>query len=338
MNSAKLSFPRFTSIDYFRGLAVALMLVYDFIPSFSRSVPLIFQHGRNDMLLFGDFVAPFFLFIMGVSLAITIFKRRTSGVKETTIFLQVLRRAILLLLIGVLLDDLRSPLVGGTFGLGGTYYIRWGVLETLGASYLISYLMMLTKPSVRFTLIGGLIAGYLAILSVPSLSFFVRTHSHGSPLSSISWALIAVFGMLAGERLMRSSRDFEQYLYWLGGILIIAGTALSFITPARKELVSSSYVLITGGGSAFALMLIYYVIETRRSVWFNRLMRPLREFGSAALLTWILQYALAGYFIWYFRMNEKLPDILGITFAVAVIALLWLVVTSANRRGIRVPV
>ncbi len=330
--------PRLLSVDYFRGAAVLLMLVYDYVPFFSRTVPLFLQHGRPDMLLFGDFIAPFFLFIMGLSLAMSIDKRRAAGVSESNVFWQVARRAVLLVLIGVLIDDLRGPLIGGNIGLGGSYYIKWGVLETLGASYLISYFIMRFGVKARFVVIAGLLAGYMGLMTDAWFAHFVQSHSHGSPLSIISWSTIAAFGMIAGDRLMRNRQNYEQYLYRLGGSLIIIGTIVGLFTPARKDLVSSSYALITAGGAAIAFMLAYYLIETRAGARLIQRLSPLNEFGRAALLAWLLQYGLSAYLIWYFNTYGKLVAWLGIPLAVTMIGVVWLVVRRLNRAGFRLAI
>jgi predicted acyltransferase len=330
--------PRLLSVDYFRGLAVLLMLLYDYVPFFSRTVPLFLQHGRPDILLFGDFIAPFFLFIMGFSLALSIEKRRAEGLSETVIFWQVVRRAVLLLLIGVLIDDLRSPMIGGTIGLGGTYYIRWGVLETLGVSYLVSYLVMRFPVKWRFVVIGGLLATYMALVTNAWFASFVLSHAHGSPLAAISWATIAAFGLVAGDRWVNNRRDFEIYLYRLGGTLILIGTVVSIFMPARKDLVTSSYALITAGGAAIAFMLMYYFVETRPVTRLIKWLRPILEFGRAALLAWLLQYALSAYLIWYFHTHGGLDPWLGIPLALVMIAVVWLVVRQMNRKGFRLAV
>ncbi len=326
------------SVDYFRGLAVVLMLLYDFVLFFSSTLPRVLQHSRPDMLLFGDFIAPFFLFIMGLALPLSVNNKRESGVSERQIFWGVLRRAILLLLIGVLVDDLRSPLLGGTIGLGGTYYIKWGVLEALGVSYLVSYIIMRFGARTRYAIIAAILAAYVGLMTNSSFAAFVQSHSHGSPLSALTWASIAAFGMIAGVRLVNSRVDYEKYLYRFGATLVMIGTVLSLFVPARKEMVTSSYALITAGGSAIAFMFMYYFIETRALPRVIKWLRPLSDFGRAALLAWILQYAVPGYLIWRFHTYGKLDAWLGIPLSVLMIVVVWLLIRGADRIGFRLAV
>ena len=330
--------PRLLSVDYFRGIAVLLMLVYDYAVFFSAAVPLVFQHGRLDMLLFGDFIAPFFLFIMGFSLPLAVTKQREAGLSEAAIFWRVMRRAFLLLAIGVFIDDLRAPLLGGAIGLGGTYYIKWGVLEALGVSYLITYLVMRLGTKTRYLIAAVMLGAYWALLSNSWVQSFVLSHAHGSPIAAISWAAIAVFGMIAGDRRTRDSGQFEQYLYRLGGTLVIIGTIVGLFVPALKDLVSPSYALITAGGSAIAFMVVYYLVETRASKWAITILKPMREFGRAAMLAWILQYAIPGYLIWYLHTYGRLDPWLGMPLAFLMTGVVWLAVWALNRFGIRLAV
>ncbi len=321
--------PRLLSIDYFRGLAVLLMLIYDYVPFFTKDVPLFLQHGRPDMLLFGDFVAPFFLFIMGMSLAISVSRQRGKGVPESKIFWGVLRRAALLFAFGLIIDNIRAPLFGSSFG----FAMRWGILETLGASYLVTYLVMCMKPSFRIAIITISLALHMFLLmNYPPYVAYITTYAHGSPASVLSWGAIAAFGMIAGEHLSRAKSNNEKYLYWLGGILIVVGTIIGLVDPPRKELVTSSYALITAGGASIVFMLIYFFIETRKVEWIIFHLKPLKEFGVAALSAWVLQYAVASYFIWYYNVHEKLSQVYGLTLATAMIAVVWVLVTAANRR------
>ncbi len=319
---------RFLSIDYLRGLAVLLMLVYDYIPFFTKDVPLIFQHGRPDMLLPGDFIAPLFIFIMGVSLAVSVTRRRARGLTETAIFLSVIRRAFILFALGFLINNIRVPLFGGEFNLR----MRWGVLEALGTSYLVSYLVMRLKPMPRIVVIAaGLSLHTSLMLYYPPYLAYVQSYSHGSPVSFITWGAIGAFGMIAGERLMRTRDRYEQYLFRLGGFSIIVGAIVGLIDPPRKDLVTSSYALITAGGSAIMFAVLYYFVETVKVGWMTKWLKPLAEFGQAAFTAFILQYVIAGYFIWYFDVNEKLCQPAGIGLAAAMIAAVWIIVVFAKR-------
>src|SRR3989304_7409268 len=97
-------FKRYVSLDYFRGFSVFLMILFNLVPLYSNEVPIILQHGREDRFLFGDLGAPFFLFIMGVALAISVNRRTANGYNQKELLKHVLRRILLLFAIGIVLD------------------------------------------------------------------------------------------------------------------------------------------------------------------------------------------------------------------------------------------
>ncbi|XP_020975771.1 heparan-alpha-glucosaminide N-acetyltransferase-like [Arachis ipaensis] len=87
---------RLVSLDIFRGLTVTLMV---FVDHAGRLFPGI-NHSPWNGLTLADFVMPFFLFIVGVSLALT-YKRLSSGIIATR---KAILRALKLLSIGVFLQ------------------------------------------------------------------------------------------------------------------------------------------------------------------------------------------------------------------------------------------
>lgn len=325
---------RILSVDYFRGLAVFLMLVYDYVPFFTRNVPLILQHGRGDKLLFGDLVAPFFLFIMGFSLALSVKKRRASGNTESDIFRHVLVRSILLVAIGLFIDVTRGLIISGELAFG------WGVLETLGLSYLFSYFVLRFRYLGAQLLIISISLGIHLILSnfSPGYQNILTSSAHGGPFSMLAWAPIAAVGTICGIRFIQNRPGFKVFLAKVGTAAILIGIAMSIINPLTKKFVTSSYAIFSSGASALFFLLIYYLVEDKKQAVVIRLLKPLREFGISALLAWALQYIVAVYFIYYFHKYGKLPAYLGIPLTFAMIFVVWIIVREANRRNIRIKI
>lgn len=124
---------RLASLDVFRGLTVALMILVD---DLGGVIPVI-NHSPWDGVTLADFVMPFFLFIVGVALALT-YKRIPCRILASKM---AVLRAIKLLLVGLLLQ-------GGYFhGLKDLTYgvdidhIRWtGVLQRIAIAYLVAAL------------------------------------------------------------------------------------------------------------------------------------------------------------------------------------------------------
>lgn len=305
------------------------MLVYNYVPFFSRHVPLALQHGREDVFLFGDLVAPFFLFIMGVSLALSVHKRMASGSTQGEILRHVLKRSFLLIIIGLFIDETLELAVGGRFGL------TWGVLETLGASYLISYLVIRRSTTTKFLVSAILLGAHLVLSAFPWYLDILRSAPHGGPLSTLSWAPITIIGLVCGEQLSTDRSHYERFLLAVALPLLILGLVMSPVDPLNKVIVSSSYAIFSAGASALFFLFLYYLIETRKLAFIDSLLKPLRDFGVSALLAWVLQYVLAAYFVYYFHVHGKLAPYNGVTLTIGLILVVWLLVHLANRKGLR---
>ncbi|KAG9442780.1 hypothetical protein H6P81_018634 [Aristolochia fimbriata] len=124
---------RLVSLDVFRGLSVALMILVDYAGSHVPSI----AHSPWNGLRLADVVMPFFLFIVGLSLAL-VYKKvsdKISAAYKATL------RAIKLFLLGILLQ-------GGYFhGINSLTYgvdverIRWlGILQRISIGYIIAAL------------------------------------------------------------------------------------------------------------------------------------------------------------------------------------------------------
>ncbi|KAI9157810.1 hypothetical protein LWI28_028417 [Acer negundo] len=87
---------RLVSLDVFRGITVALMILVD---DAGGLLPAI-NHSPWNGLTLADFVMPFFLFIAGVSLALT-YKKLTNRAVATK---KAILRTLKLLVFGILLQ------------------------------------------------------------------------------------------------------------------------------------------------------------------------------------------------------------------------------------------
>lgn len=321
----EIEFKRYLSLDYFRGFSVFLMILYNLVPLYSMEVPTILQHGREDMFLFGDLGAPFFLFIMGVALAISVNRRLVRGQEPKAVFNHVLRRTLYLFVIGLILD----ATVFKTF-------FTWGVLEALAISYFISYLLLRYSVSIRVLVIVGMYLIYTYLSSIEGVLHFIRSIPHGSPLSFLSWTSITIIGTICGERLtLKNKENFMRFLFSVGAFLIVLGYILSFEIPLNKRIVSVSYSIFSSGGSILLFLIFYYVIEVINSKYGTLLFSPLKVFGINALLVWILQYPLGYYPVYYGVGHARfLPFYLGSVLTVGIMITIWFIGKILMDRGI----
>ncbi len=94
---------RLLSLDIFRGMTIALMILVNNPGDWSNVyAPLLHAdwHGCTPT----DWVFPFFLFIVGVSIAIAISKRKTRGDDKPTIVKKILWRTLIIFGLGVFLN------------------------------------------------------------------------------------------------------------------------------------------------------------------------------------------------------------------------------------------
>ncbi|KAM1100599.1 hypothetical protein ACFX15_006804 [Malus domestica] len=133
LGTASLKPPRVASLDVFRDLCVFLIMLVDY----GGSILPIITHSPWNELHLADFVMPFFLFIVGVSLAL-VYTRVTNRVEATW---KAMFKAVKLFLLGVLLQ-------GGYFhGVASLTYevdiesIRWfGILQRIAIGYIAAAL------------------------------------------------------------------------------------------------------------------------------------------------------------------------------------------------------
>lgn len=313
---------REASVDLFRGTVVILFLFLNAWFSFTpeNEIPFIFRHNNPEMLLPGDFVAAFFTFIIGVSLALSFARRKLKGESILESIKVYVKRFILLILLGFFLDSL--------------FYFQdhglvWGVLQTLGIAGLISLPLLALRNRNRIA-IALLVLALYGILMIQSQVFLDEvTHSrNGGPFGAISYGAITIFGVVAGEMLINKKKFFQTALS-TGMILILLSIAISAFMPYSKVLVSPSYALISSGAAFFMLALFKYLDERYKTT--NEM---LIAYGRNSLLAWILQYPLIFYplvYLGYGILNLLEGTIVAFIFT----AIVWLLIAFAGKKGFR---
>src|SRR5581483_8636141 len=154
---------RLASLDVFRGLTVAGMLLVNNPGSWSAIYPPL-RHAAWNGWTPTDLVFPFFLFIMGITTHLSIAGRRARGESDPELARRIVRRAVLLVALGLAasafpfypperIAHMRIP----------------GVLQRIGVVYLCAALLVL-RASLRtqVAVAAALLVGYwLALTLVP---------------------------------------------------------------------------------------------------------------------------------------------------------------------------
>src|SRR5690348_10494903 len=146
---------RLKSLDVLRGLTIITMLFVNFQDDFDAAYAP-FVHSTWHGCTLADTVFPCFLFIVGVTTHISLSARRARGATDRELALQILRRAVLLIALGLFLSVF--PFVP----LERLSYPRIpGVLQRIGLAYVLAALVGLrTTLRQQLAILGVILTGY----------------------------------------------------------------------------------------------------------------------------------------------------------------------------------
>ncbi len=275
---------RLIALDVFRGLTIAGMIIVNTPGSWEHVYPPLL-HAEWHGWTYTDTIFPFFLFIVGVSTAFSFGRRIAEGSGRRHLFLHTLRRAAIIVFLGLGLNVL-------SFFLFQKPQVRIpGVLQRIGTCFLLAALLYLVFGR-RGVLPAAavLLAGYWALMTfvpVPgfgagrldvegNLAAYVDRVVLGShtwkpgwdpegPLSTIPATTTTLLGAAAGE-LLRSKLDGRAKLIGLmagGAIGLSLGLIWGAYFPINKSLWTSSYALFMAGLAAVCLAVCLWIVDFR---------------------------------------------------------------------------
>lgn len=279
---------RITSVDFFRGFTMFLLMgesteLYGHLESVNNSfvhfLGVQLSHHEWHGLHFWDLIQPFFMFIVGVAIPFAIANREKKGASRQSIRNHVLKRSLILLLLG-----------WGLYNMGSDHIVfkLQNVLAQLSVTYLVAYLIMRKSFSfqVIFTLVILLITDLtyrffpLEGFNQPWEAFhnfgaWMNTQIEGTEKTSI-WASInavptiahTVWGVLCGQLLMSKKPGTEkvkQLILW-GVAALIVGYTLDWtnVTPIIKKIATASFVFASGGWAILVLAFSYWLIDVQK--------------------------------------------------------------------------
>ncbi|HEY1265503.1 MAG TPA: DUF5009 domain-containing protein [Terriglobales bacterium] len=316
---------RLLSLDLLRGATIGFMiLVNNAGDEASAYWPL--KHAEWNGWTPTDLVFPFFLFIVGVSMAFSMASRMKRGQSRAELVKHVLWRVLAIFAIGVLLNGFPIPNLA-------TWRI-YGVLQRIAICYVISALaaLWLGKRS-QWGIIFACLAGYWVMMRyVPVPGFGVPTHNmpildpdrnlvawldrkllmghlyEGTRdpegvLSNIPAIATCLLGLRTGEWL-RSERTRQAKaigMAFFGVLAIAAGEIVNLWLPINKKLWTSSFVLLTAGVALLGLSLCYWLLDIKQ--W-KRWAWPFLVLGANAIAAYV--FAEIGAHLLY-RLHTSLP-------------------------------
>jgi len=282
---------RLDSLDVFRGLAIAGMIIVNNPGSWQHMYPVL-RHSQWHGCAPADMVFPFFLFIIGTSMAFSFTDHTGQNINpDRKLFFRIIRRSIILFSLGLLLNLLTVLL--DSFSDHSSFNLQnlriMGVLQRISLVYLFAALTVtLLKPSKQWSLFFLILTGYWFLLTrTPLQGHTPGILSAGQNLASlIDRAILTVphmlnRGAIEPEGLLITLPAYTSVLTgyftgkWLkerpvktstslllisfGLVLITAGLLWGIFFPVNKTLWTSSFVFLTGG---WAMVLFAVCFET----------------------------------------------------------------------------
>lgn len=308
------------AVDLFRGLAILLMVLVNYLAGVSL-VPGWLKHAPDVGLTIADLVAPFFILAIGLTYG-TSLRRRVDADGVPAAIRHAVGRYLGFLGIGAILSAGER-----LFGQGDGV---WGVLQAIGVAGLLSLPLAFVRSWLRAAIGLSILAAYQVALDRLWLSSVVGS-AHGGILGSLAWAAMLILGtVLADQR----SRDRGRLRFALGSAATLAGGLLvALVAPISKNRVSASYVLASLGAGGLLFALIELAVNRARLrvkalVWWGA--NPLLLYLAHELLLGIV--VLPGVSWWY---AEARPLLVACQ-ALALLAMLTLLAWFAARRRLQV--
>lgn len=245
-----------------------------------------FTHVKWEGLHFYDMIFPLFVFIAGVSFPFSYAKQAERGASRTGIVLRILRRAALLVLLGMVYNgvlafdfsDFRYASVLGKIGIAwavaALVYVFCGLKGRIAACAVLlgGYAALLhvvapdAPPGAGPLSPEGCFPGYLDRIGFTPGAFYIKgqLEPSGFPVSFFGSAS-AMLGMFAGD-LLRSglSQDRKVSLLALAGVACaVLGWIVALDCPVIKKLWTPSFSLVVGGYSFLLLAFFYWIVDVR---------------------------------------------------------------------------
>lgn len=304
--SAKISgkINRLLSLDVFRGFTIVGMILVN-SPGNNTAYALL-EHAAWNGCTLADLVFPFFLFIVGVSIAIAFSRVKIDAqIPLTDLLPRIVRRFLIIFVIGLLLNGFPHYDIA-------TWRI-YGVLQRIAFCYAIASILFLTTSTRTqvFVFIALLVGYWLAMILIPVPGFgasnlspagnlaayidrlvlnghlYGKTYDPEGILSTFPAIATTLLGNLTGIWLLSKYKPMTKFwgMIFAGVIAAAIGWVWGWWFPINKNLWSSSFVLWTGGLGLCLYGLCYWLIEIKN--W-RRWSKPFEIFGINAIAAYVL--------------------------------------------------
>lgn len=280
------------------------------------------EHAQWHGFTFIDMIFPTFLFIAGVTFPFSEKKRRERGDKRTQVYFQVIKRGIILVILGMIYNglltfnfaELRCASVLGRIGQAWMFaaLIYLTVENTalragMCTGFLILYWLLLTfvpapdYPGADVFSMEGCIASYIDRMYLPGTLALGISDPEGI-LSTVPAISTAMLGMFTGEFILSDKWKLTEKkktacMFLAALFLIVIGLLWNLVFPINKKLWTSSFVCFVGGLSLLLLSLFYLIMDVwkvRKWAFFFTVI------GSNSIFAYMIRSAASiGHTTWY---------------------------------------
>lgn len=299
---------RILSLDVFRGLTIVLMILVN--SQGTRSPYPLLEHASWNGCTLADIVFPCFLFIVGLSSAISL-KNQIHQKSKLALYSGIVQRSLILFFVGVLLNAIPYHFNIETIRV-------YGILQRIAVCYLVCAIIYLnTTIKAQILIFWGVLLGYWFIMTqvpVPGYGanqltiegnwvtyfdqmlfspahLFEKVYDPEGFLSTIPSVATTLAGVLTGRLLLTTlSNKHKWYIMSITGcVFLLLGWFWGFSFPINKNLWTSSFVLWTGGWALIVFAWCFLIIDI---LGYTKWALPLKIFGMNALFAFILHVTL----------------------------------------------
>ncbi|GLU54104.1 acyltransferase family protein [Dyadobacter frigoris] len=295
---------RLVSLDAMRGFTIALMITVNF-PGSEEFVYATLSHSKWNGLTFTDLVAPFFLFIVGVSIVFAFSKKLEDQSPKNELYKKIIMRSLKIFAVGMFLNMMPDF---------DFLNLRWtGTLHRIAIVFLVCAILFLNSNWKQQAIIGITILilyclamnliptpGYGKVMLERGINLAAWVDQHYLPgkmwqgtwdpegiLSTFPSIVTGITGMLAGRLMLTDYSQTEKvsYLMSIGLFTAAAGYFWGLGFPVNENLWTSSFVLVTSGFAALLFGALYFVIDI---LGYQKGTKPGIIFGANAITIYVL--------------------------------------------------